>query len=120
MKVANKMRWLIAAIIAVSTLLFLLFLFFATSTFLELWTRMSQLPDWLVYTYLALVLLVLGGSFWLIWRLFRNERPALGGKALNEKQLVAEMEQMEAAGLDIRHVREELARLQARRSTGQI
>ncbi|HPQ94984.1 MAG: 50S ribosome-binding GTPase [Thiothrix sp.] len=120
MKVANKMRWLIAAIIAVSTLLFLLFLFFATSTFLDLWTRMSQLPGWLVYTYLALILLVLGGSFWLIWRLFRNERPSLRHKAMDEKQLMAEMEQMEAAGLDIRHVREELTRLQARRSTGQI
>lgn len=124
MKITHKLRWLLAGLVLFSTLMFLLFLFFATRSFLDLWDRLQQLPPWLFYTYSALIAAVVLLSFWLVVKLLLGGRstPALTRPTAppSEQQLEAEIQQIEEAGMDIAPFREELERLHTRKEQGQI
>lgn len=122
MKVANKFRWLIAGVILLTTLLFLLFLFFATRTFLDVWERLQQLPEWLMYTYMGLVAVVIFAGIWLIYRLFRSSPTSSkqSRELADEKHLAAEIDRIEDSGMDTSELREEIRQLQARKAAGSI
>ena len=123
MKITRKIRWLLAGIVLFITMMFLLFLFFATRNFLDLWDRLQLLPSWLFYTYLGLIGGLLVFSLYVIARLLRGNTPRAerdGSKPPSEAELAAEIEQIEASGMDTSPFRRELERLQARRQSGQI
>ncbi len=125
MKISKNLRWLLAGAILFGTCLFLLFLFYATESALNLWDRLQQLPSGLFYLYVSLIALVLlaglGLALKLVWgshRVSPNfQRPATPPTV---EQVEAELKQIEAAGMDITPFREELERLNARKETGQI
>ena len=67
MKITSRLRWLLAGLVLLLTLLFLVFLFFATKNFLDLWDRLQQLPPWLAYSYSGLVGMVILFSGWVVY-----------------------------------------------------
>ncbi len=124
MKITRKIRLLLASIVLFLTLVFLLFLFFATRNLLDLWDRLVLLPGWLFYTYSGLILAVVAASVWVVVKLVRG-----GGKAdaqetrkkpLTAEEIEAEIEQIEASGMDTAAFRAELAELRERKQAGQI
>lgn len=125
MKISKNLRWILAGAIVFGTLLFLLFIFYATQSALDLWDRLQQLPSGLFYLYIGLIALVILGSLGLALKLIVGsnrtspnfQRPATPPTA---EQVEAEIKQIEAAGMDITPFREELELLNARKETGQI
>lgn len=125
MKISKNLRWLLAGAILFGTCLFLLFLFYATESALNLWDRLQQLPSGLFYLYVSLIALVLLAGLGLALKLVLGsrrvspnfQRPATPPTV---EQVEAELKQIEAAGMDITPFREELERLNARKETGQI
>ncbi|MEZ5478882.1 MAG: GTPase [Thiolinea sp.] len=113
-----------AAAIGLITLFFLLFLFFATRNFLDLWDRLQQLPSGLFYAYLAIIIAILLASGYFIYRLLRSPQrhSAQGGRdqPLDEEQLRSALDEYEASGMDIAPLRDELAKLHSRKQTGQL
>ncbi|MEZ5537981.1 MAG: GTPase [Thiolinea sp.] len=124
MKIAGKLRWIMVSAVVVITLFFLLFLFFATQSFLDVWDRLQQLPAWLFYTYISVIIAILAGSGYFIYRVLGsgNGKSADNGqnKPLSEEQLRSELDRYEESGMDATPLREELARLQSRKDSGQI
>ncbi len=107
------------------TLLFLLFLFFATKNFLDLWDRLQLLPTWLFYTYSTLIVAVILFSGWLIVKLVSGgrsttalKRPA--PKPVTEASLTQDIAQIKAAGMDTTPLEVEIAELQERRTAGNV
>lgn len=125
MKISKNLRWLLAGAILFGTCLFLLFLFYATESALNLWDRLQQLPSGLFYLYVGLIALVFLAGLGLALKLVLGnkrvtpnfQRPATPPTV---EQVEAELKQIEAAGMDISPFREELERLNARKETGQI
>ncbi|WP_298608454.1 GTPase [uncultured Thiothrix sp.] len=125
MKISKNLRWILAGAIVFGTFMFLLFLFYATQSALNLWDRLQQLPSGLFYLYVGLIALVLLGGLGLALKLVLGsnrvtpnfQRPATPATI---EQVEAEIKQIEAAGMDITPFREELERLNARKETGQI
>ena len=125
MKINAYLRWIISGGILVLTLMFLFFLFFATKNFLELWDRLDQLPEWLFYTYSALVFVVLLFSGWLIYKLFTTGRPPkvpplVRTEPVTQESLAKEIQQIESIGMDTTELHEELGKLEERREAGQV
>ncbi|CAA6810195.1 MAG: GTP-binding protein [uncultured Thiotrichaceae bacterium] len=123
MKIANKLRWVMAAGVMVATLLFLLFLFFATQSIIDVWDRLQQLPEWLFYTYSSIIAAIIIGSGTFVYRLLTSgSKPGDTGKSepVNEKQLRSELDLYEESGMDATPLRDELAQLQSRKDSGQI
>ncbi len=105
------------------TLLFLLFLFFATKNFLDLWDRLQLLPTWLFYTYSTLIGAIVLFSGWLIVKLVTGgrssatlKRPA--SKPVTEASLTQDIAQIKAAGMDTSRLEVEIAELHERRTAG--
>ena len=106
------------------TLLFLLFLFFATKNFLDLWDRLQQVPGWLFYTYSTLIVAVVLVSGWVIFKLIRGGRsnalPRTPPKPVTEANLTQEIAQIKTAGMDTTNLQVELDRLHTRKAAGQV
>ncbi|QTR44562.1 GTPase domain-containing protein [Thiothrix litoralis] len=125
MKITQRLRWLMAGGMLLLTLLFLLFLFFATKNFLDLWDRLHQLPTWLFYTYSTLIMAVVLFSGWVIVKLvFGGPRAKTIARPLpkpvTEVGLTQEIEQIKTAGMDTTKLQVELDRLNARKAAGQV
>lgn len=126
MKISQRLRWILAGGILLSTLMLLLFLFFATKNFLDLWDRLQQLPEWLFYLYTGLIGVVLLFSAWVIVKLLfggpsrKALKEAKRDKPPTEESLTKEITQIQEAGLDTTLLNVELDRLQNRRVTGQV
>ncbi|WML90434.1 GTPase [Thiothrix lacustris] len=125
MKITQRLRWLLAGGMLLLTLLFLLFLFFATKNFLDLWDRLQQLPIWLFYTYSALIVAVVLFSGWVIVKLVfggpsAKTIPRQPPKPVTEANLTQEIEQIKTAGMDTANLQVELDRLHARKAAGQV
>jgi GTP-binding protein EngB required for normal cell division len=123
MKITRRLRWLLAGGILLMTLLFLLFLFFATKNFLDLWDRLLLLPTWLFYTYSTVIAAVVLFSGWLIVKLVSGgrssaalKRPA--PKPVTEATLTQDIAQIKAAGMDTSRLEVEIAELNERRAAG--
>lgn len=126
MKITQRLRWLLAGGILLMTLLFLLFLFFATKNFLDLWDRLQQLPEWLFYLYSSLIVLVVLLSGWLIFKLLFTGKPKAAMQnnrrvaPPSEESLQTEITQIEDAGMDTTDLHTELDRWQERKASGQV
>lgn len=125
MKISKNLRWILAAAIVFVSLMFLLFIFYATQSVFDVWDRLQQLPSGLFYLYVGLIALILLASFGLALKLILGSRrtsPKLQSSVTppTAEQLTAEIQQIEAAGMDISPFKAELERLNARKQAGQI
>lgn len=121
MPIRQKIRWLIAIGVLLLTLVLLLFIFFATQTVIGVWHELQTVPDWLFYTYMFVIGLATVTSLGIILRLLlpsfkksKKEPPPDAASIENE------LAQAESDGVDITHIRQELAKLQARKTAGQV
>lgn len=126
MKITQRLRWLLAGGILLLTLLLLVFLFFATKNFLDLWDRLQQLPVWLFYTYSGLIALIVLFSGWVIFKLVFGGPKAktiptpAKPKPVTEAALTTEIGQIREAGMDTTSLQSELDRLHERKASGQV
>lgn len=126
MKLTQRLRWLLAGGIALLTTFLLVFLFFATKSFLDLWDRLQELPHWLSYTYGTFIVAILGASGWLIYRLvfasFKTKAVAVPSnpKPVTEASIKQEIQQIESAGMDTTPLQAELAELEERKESGEV
>ena len=114
-------RRLMAGLVAISAILLLLFIFFATRSVLDIWERLQALPEPLFYTYIALILAFILGSAWLIYKLLRpTPLSSLDESNVSEESVLEEIEHAEKVGMDTDELRRELERLQERKESGTI
>ena len=125
MKISKNLRWILAAAIIFGSLMFLLFVFYATQSAFDVWDRLQRLPSGLFYLYLGLIGFVLLASLGLAFKLILGSSRSAATRLSSTtpataEQIEAEIKQIEAAGMDISPFKAELARLTARKETGQI
>jgi len=118
----KKTRRLLALLTFIVASLFLVFVFFATRNALDVWERMQSVPKPLFYTYTALIILFIMGSFWLIYKILRPQAPRAphSDTPLNEEQLNTQLEQAENFGINTEGLQQELIELNARKASGRI
>lgn len=125
MKVTRQLRWILAGAIFLGTLAFLLFIFYATNSVLDVWERLQTLHPALFYLYLTIIILFVGTGLYLIGKLLWGGRQT---SLASPKQtapptaesLAAEIKQVEEAGMDTREFRAEIEKLEQRKASGQI
>ncbi len=123
MKLDRLIRGLLAVAIVLVVMAAVAILLFVTESALNVWERMSAAPAWFWGGYLLLILVLLGGGFWLIWRLLiprRRKLRASTPRAVSEKELRAALEQADGAGIDVSLAQRELDRLAERRAGGEL
>lgn len=123
MKLAgNTFRRLLAGLVAISALLLLLFIFFATRSVLDIWDRIQELPVAIFYSYLAVIAAFVLGAIWLIYKLLKPSKNAslLDNKDVTEESVLQEIEHAEKVGMDTDQLRRELEQLQERKESGTI
>ena len=115
-------RRLMAGLVAISAILLLLFIFFATRSVLDIWERLQAIPEPLFYTYLALIAAFVLGAVWLIYKLLKPvSHTSLGENGeVTEESVLEEIAHAEKVGMDTDELRRELERLQERKESGTI
>ncbi|PID46663.1 MAG: GTP-binding protein [Proteobacteria bacterium] len=118
----TTLRRVLAALVAISSVLLLLFIFFATRSVLDIWARLQELPAGIFYTYMVLIAAFVLGAIWLIWRLLKPVKVAtLSDNDNISKEIVLEdIEHAEKQGMDTAQLRRELEELEARKEAGII
>jgi len=121
-KTSSKFRQLIAVAVLLITLLLLLFVFSATRSALDVWDRLQQLPEVLFYTYSALIVAVVLGSFWLIYKLLRPTQydADYESEEVSQENIIKELDHAEDVGMETSNLRREIEHLQERKETGKI
>jgi len=123
MKLAGTtFRRLLAGLVAISAVLLLLFIFFATRSVLDIWDRLQELPAALFYTYIGLITAFILGAIWLIYKLLKpsNNASFLDNKDVTEESVLEEISHAEKVGMDTDELRRELEQLQERKDSGTI
>ncbi|MGB1310027.1 MAG: GTPase [Leucothrix sp.] len=123
MKLAGTtFRRLMAGLVAISAVLFILFIFFATRSALDIWDRLQALPVVAFYTYIGMIGAFLMGTIWLIYRLLKpvNSASLSEDENVSEASVLEEIESAEKFGMDTDQLRRELAQLQERKDSGTI
>ena len=123
MKLAGTtFRRLLAGLVAISAVLLLLFIFFATRSVLDIWDRLQALPVALFYTYLAVIAAFIIGAIWMIYKLLKPSKTAslLDNEDVTEESVLEEIKHAENVGMDTDELRRELERLQERKASGTI
>ena len=123
MKLAGTtFRRLLAGLVAISAVLFLLFIFFATRSVLDIWGRLQELPVALFYGYLAVIAAFILGAVWLVYKLLKPSglSTLANTEDVSEASVLKEIEQAEKYGMDTDELRRELDRLQERKASGII
>ena len=125
MKVTRQLRWILAGAILLGSLAFLFFIFYATNSALDVWERLQDLHPILFYLYLTLICLFIATSVYFIAKLLWGGRQTSLATPQHQKpatadSLAAEIQQVEAAGMDTSEFREEIKKLEERKASGQI
>ena len=123
MKLAGTtFRRLLAGLVAISAVLLLLFIFFATRSVLDIWDRIQELPVGLFYTYLAIIAAFVFGAIWLVYKLLKPSKndSFLDNEDVTEDSVLQEIEHAEKVGMDTEQLRRELEQLQERKESGTI
>ena len=125
MKIRRKFRFLFALGIALLTVLALLLFFFITQMTFAVWERLESLPEWLFYSYQAvIVVFVLIGLRFIVPLLLPTKVNAFQASAPIEKptevSIVKEIEAAEEDGVDIEALRQEIQDLNTRKQSGKV
>jgi len=121
-KAGFKFRKLIAVGVILITLLFLLFVFSATRSALDVWDRLQELPEALFYTYSALILAVIVFSIWLVVKLLQptSVKPDAELEDISQETVLQELDHAEDVGMETSSLRREIEHLQERKASGRI
>ena len=121
-KTGSKFRKVIAVAVILTTLLFLLFVFSATQSALDVWDRLQALPEPLFYTYTGIILVIVLFSFWLVYKLLKpnkiNEELEL--ENVTEENVLKELDHADDVGMETTELRREIEQLQERKDSGRI
>lgn len=109
-----------AGLVAISAMLLLLFIFFATRSVLDIWDRIQELPVALFYTYLTMIAAFIIGAIWLVYKLLKPSTALIDNENVTEESVLEEIERAEHFGMDTDELRRELEQLQARKESGTI
>ena len=118
----SKFRKLIAVAVILVTLLFLLFVFSATRSALDVWDRLQELPPALFYLYSGLILAVILFSLWLIYKLLKPAKltSEIEQENISQETVLQELDQAEDVGMETAELRREIEHLQERKESGRI
>ena len=121
-KTASHFRRFIALVVVLITLLFLLFIFSATRSALDVWERLQDLPTPLFFLYIGLIAAVILFSIWLIYKLLRPSKLGLSDsiEEVSEDAILEDIDHAESVGVDTSQLRREIEHLQERKETGKI
>jgi predicted GTPase len=121
-KTVHKFRRLIAVGIAFASLILLLFIFFATRSALEVWDRIQSLPDIFYYSYLSMIIAVIGASGWVIVKILRpnSNKGQAEQEKIDQETVLKELDAAKESGMDTSELQLEIAELQQRKESGSI
>ena len=121
-KPSFKFRKLIAVGVILLSILVLLFIFSATRSALEVWDRLQQLPAFLFYTYIGLIVAGILFSAWLVYKLLRPAplEKQDENEAVSQESILKELDHAEETGMDTALMRREIEMLQQRKAAGTI
>lgn len=120
---AKLIRLALGLGIAFLTLLILWMMLALTDRVLAVWRGLEQLHPLVFYGYGLAILGILVAGGYALWRLLRRggrSGPAAEQPPLDREALERRLEEDASAGIDIAHVRRELALLQERKAAGKI
>jgi len=123
MKLDRIIRVLLGGAIVVVVLAVVAALLFITEAAVNVWEQLSQAPAWFWGGYVLVLLALIGGGFWLIWKLLVPRRRALereSERASTEPELRAALDEAATAGIEVGAARRELDRLAERRLGGEL
>lgn len=121
-KAGSKLRKLFALAVLVGTLLFLLFVFSATRSALDVWDRLQKLPEPLFYAYSGIIVALVLFSIWVIYKLLKPAQPGPGidDEKVSQENVLKELDHAETVGMETGELRRELEQLQERKANGRI
>ena len=117
LRIAIGIFILLLFVIAIAALLFV------TESALNVWDRLVQGPQIILYAYIALLLLLVAAAIWLIVRLLvRRKDPAATGNppSLRKSDIEARLRDAEQSGVDVSRARQELQELAERQEQGTV
>lgn len=114
-----------AVLLAIIALLLALVLLLQLSDLaLSLWEKLQHLPGWFVLSYGGVLLMMILGGIFIIYRLWIKPRPAPPPAPVavpgNEGEVVARIERNLSLGADVATAQRELAEMRARRQGGEF
>jgi len=124
MKLDHFIRIAIAVAVALVFVIAIGALLFISESALNVWDRLKAGPPVILYTYMAVMLLLAGAAFWLIWRLVVRRKiasaRATAASPLSRQEIEARIRDAEAAGVKVDEAQAELKELAARQDNGTI
>ena len=124
MKVDRFIRVAIALTVLVAFLVATGALLFVTESALNVWDRLADGPTFLLYTYIAIMVVILLAALVLIWRLVIRRKisppkPSIP-RPLSKQDIEERLRDAESAGVDVAAAQTELQELASRREAGSI
>ena len=122
MKLDRVIRIALAALILVVFLVATGALLFVTESALNVWDRLAEGPRFLLYIYAGLLVGIILGAIWLIWR-FVIRRPIAApapAEPLTRDDIESRLRGAEEAGVDVEAAQAELQELARRREGGGV
>lgn len=120
MKVAKRFNRFLAIGVILVTLVLLMAVFFVTRSALDIWTRLSELPDLFFYAYFLGIAIIVLLALYLLYRLLRPSQSYSDDKKVTQESIIKELEHAETTGMDTRELRQELSDLDKRKKVGAI
>ncbi len=123
MKLDRFIRVAIAVVIALVFVVATGALLFITESALNVWDRLRAGPPAVLFTYIAVMVLLGLAAVWLVWRLVVKKKVASSAKparALSKSDIKKRLQQAEAKGVNVSDAQSELQDLAARQATGAI
>ena len=124
MKLDRFIRLAIASIVFLVFLIAIAALLFVTESALNVWDRLVMGPRWLLFAYIGLMMALVLGAVYLIWRLVIRRKivPAVRAETpvLSKQDIEDRLRDAEAAGVDVSAARAELEELAGRQALGVV
>lgn len=124
MQVDRALRFVFALAILVVVVAATAALLFVTESALNIWDRLSTAPALFRYGYITLLVAILVGAAWLVWRLVIRRPPRPGkstaGRPLSRAEIEQRLHTAAEAGVDVEAARSELRELAGRHAAGAI
>lgn len=121
MKLDRFIRITIALVILIAFIVATGGLLFISESALNVWDRLRAGPPFLLYGYVAIMVLLAVTALWLIWRLVirRKISPAktMAAAPMSQADIESRLREAEAAGVDVSGAQAELRELAARRES---
>ncbi|MCH8158412.1 MAG: 50S ribosome-binding GTPase [Proteobacteria bacterium] len=122
MKLDRFIRVAIAIVVVLGFVVAIGALLFITESALNVWDRLREGPQLLLYAYFSAMVLFAMAAVWLIWRLVAKRKVVAAEVAapLSRISIKDRLREAEAAGVDVSEAQAELKELAARQESGAV